>query len=270
MRKKMKKLLLSIAMILITTVAHAQSITVINNGKPGGSSDARTKMYTEGLSKLGYDVNFENISKMGVAVDFFIKSNDPTLMVYYSHVPVSQPLSHNSENFVMIEYAQPMYLCGTKSLQQLPDKVTVAYGKNYNPQMVEKLVNALGKTATVVPYKNSSAVLEAILGGDVDVAFNNQGKTLKYINSGKGQCFGHTGNSQTIGIDPIASDFDMPVMYATVIAKNVDIEKLRKEMLWLQETEMFVEYHTSKQLTKQTSDRNQELLTVKKSETAWK
>ena len=48
------------------------------------------------------------------------------------------------------------------------------------------------------------------------------------------------------------------------------IEKLRKEMLWLQQTEMFVEYHTSKQLTKQTSNRNQELLTVQKSETAWK
>lgn len=59
-------------------------------------------------------------------------------------------------------------------------------------------------------------------------------------------------------------------MYATVIAKNVDIEKLRKEMLWLQETQMFVDYHTSKQLSKQTYDRNQELALVKKSETAWK
>ena len=51
----MKKLIIALAMMFATTVAHADTITLINTGKPGGSSDARTKLYNQGLDNMGYD-----------------------------------------------------------------------------------------------------------------------------------------------------------------------------------------------------------------------
>lgn len=270
----MKKLIIALAMMFATTVAHAETITLINTGKPGGSSDARTKLYHEGLTNMGYDVQFENINKIGQSVDFFQKLDGPAMMVYVNIYAKHQPVTHNTENFVMVEYVQPLFVCSARPLAELGDEVTVAYGKTYNPEMVQKIVELTGKRAKVVPYKNSSAVLEAMLGGDVDIAFNNQGKTLKYIKSGKGTCFGNTSDNEVIGVAPLADnynvDFELPIMVATVISKGMNVDKLRKDLLALQKTAPFVEYHSKKKLAKFTKTRQEELDMVVASEAVWK
>ena len=270
----MKKLLIAFAMMFAATVANAQTITLINTGKPGGSSDARTKLYHEGLTSMGYDVQFENINKIGQSVDFFQKHDGAAMMVYVNIYAKHQPVTHTADNFVLVEYVQPLFVCSARPLAELGDEVTVAYGKTYNPEMVQKIVELTGKRAKVVPYKNSSAVLEAILGGDVDIAFNNQGKTLKYINSGKGICFGNTSADKVIGVAPLAAnysvDFELPVMVATVIAKGIDLDALRKDLAHLQTTQPFVDYHTKQQLAKFSATRQQELDMVVASEAVWK
>ena len=53
----MKTLIIIIFTLLSFGKTLAGEITLINNGKPGGSSAARTKIYHEGLKKLGYQVN---------------------------------------------------------------------------------------------------------------------------------------------------------------------------------------------------------------------
>ncbi len=271
----MKKIILALLMAMFLLPSQAKEITLLNNGKPGGSSDARTKLYHSGLEQLGYKVNYENIGKMAQAVDFFTKYDKPVMMVYYNLMSGSQSMVHTKDNYVALEYIQPMYVCTAVELDMLPKDVTVAYGKNYNPDMVRQIIKATGKNPTVVPYKNSSAVLEAILGGDVDIAFNNQGKSLKFIKSGKGSCFGHTGNSEAIGVQPLTKnfliDFELPIMIATVVAKNVDIAQLRKDVHKIILGDGFVEYHTSKHLqTYLNSTLDEEFKLIKESEKLWK
>lgn len=270
----MKKLLIALAMMFATSVASAETITIINNGKPGGTSDLRSKLYAEGLENLGYTVNFENIGKISQSVDFWQKHEGPAMMVYVNLFAAHQPITHNDENFVLIEYVQPFFVCSAVPFSELGDEVTVAHAKSYSVDIVKSVVEQTGKRVKTIPYKNSGATLEAILGGDVDIAFNNQDKTLKYIKSGKGHCIGNTSEQEVIGVPPLAQSFDikteMPMSVATVIAKDMDINKLRKDLAYLQTTQPFIDWHSKGQFAKFTGTRQQELDMVVASEAVWK
>ena len=270
----MKTLIIIIFTLLSFGKTLAGEITLINNGKPGGSSDARTKIYHEGLKKLGYQVNYENIGQITQSVEFFMNYDKPVLMTYVNIFAGKQEVLHTMDNFVLLEYLQPLYICSTKQMATLPENITVAYGKSYNPKMIFRIFEAMGKNATLVPYKNSGAVLEAILGGDVDVAFNNQGKSLKYLKSGKGSCHGHTGDVVSIGVEPLKAqyniDFELPIMIASVIAKNVDLDSLRKDLIEIINGKDFVDYHQKKKLITYTTSRIDEYKITKESELLWK
>jgi hypothetical protein len=120
----------------------------------------------------------------------------------------------------------------------------VAHGKGYDPAL---LTNLLGSDITLVPYKNSGAMLKGMLGGDVDMMVNNQGKSFKYMKSGNGTCE--------------ASDV-LPVMVATVIGTNVDLREIRKVIFDITMDKQFVEYHTSRKLTRPTGTWENELVIV--------
>ena len=49
----MKKLIIVLLTLFFTTVSYAETITVINSGKAGGSFNARTQMYKDGLIEQG-------------------------------------------------------------------------------------------------------------------------------------------------------------------------------------------------------------------------
>ena len=100
-------------------------------------------------------------------------------------------------------------MCRTNASKDKTGNLTVAHGKGYDPKLLTTL---LGDNVTLVPYKNSGAMLKGILGGDVDMMVNNQGKSFKYIKSGHGTCE--------------ASDV-LPIMVATVIGTNIDVQKIR-------------------------------------------
>ena len=70
----MKKLIIALLTLMFTTVGYAETqetITIINSGKAGGSFNARTQMYKDGLVAAGYQVKFENIGKISQAVKMF-------------------------------------------------------------------------------------------------------------------------------------------------------------------------------------------------------
>ena len=245
----MKKILftaLTIA-IMFVTVSLAETperITVINSGKAGGSFNARTQMYKEGLTAAGYDVQYENVGKISQAVKMFKASDEPTIMVYANNQVYKQDLFHTEDNFIIAEYQQPLFVCRTNASKDKTGKLTVAHGKGYDPKLLTTL---LGDNVTLVPYKNSGAMLKGILGGDVDMMVNNQGKSFKYIKSGHGTCE--------------ASDV-LPVMVATVIGTNIDVQKIRDTIFDITMDVQFIEYHTSRKLVRPTSTWDQELAIV--------
>ena len=242
----MKKILftaLTIA-IMFVTVSLAETperITVINSGKAGGSFNARTQMYKEGLTAAGYDVQYENVGKISQAVKMFKASDEPTIMVYANNQVYKQDLFHTEDNFIIAEYQQPLFVCRTNASKDKTGNLTVAHGKGYDPKLLTTL---LGDNVTLVPYKNSGAMLKGILGGDVDMMVNNQGKSFKYIKSGHGTCE--------------ASDV-LPIMVATVIGTNIDVQKIRDIIFNITMDVQFIEYHTSRKLVRPTSTWEQEL-----------
>ena len=187
-----------------------ESITIINSGKAGGSYNARTQMYKEGLTAAGYNVQYENIGKISQAVKMFKTSDEPTIMVYANNQVYKQDLFHTENNFIIAEYQQPLWICRTNASKDKTGMLTVAHGKGYDTAMLTEL---LGSNITLVPYKNSGAMLKGILGGDVDMMVNNQGKSFKYMKSGNGTCE--------------ASDV-LPVMVATVLGTNIDVQEIKK------------------------------------------
>ena len=233
--------------LLFVAVLKAETperITIINSGKAGGSFNARTQMYKEGLIAAGYDVRYENVGKISQAVKMFKASDEPTIMVYANNQVYKQDLFHTDNNFIMLEYQQPLYVCRTNASKGKVTALTVAHGKGYDTGLLTRL---LGTNITLVPYKNSGAMLKGMLGGDVDMMINNQGKSFKYMKSGKGSC---------------TPSEVLPMMVATVIGKHVDLWEIRKVIFDITMDIQFVEYHTSRKLTRPTGTWENELVIV--------
>ena len=203
------KHLIVLLTLLFATLSYAETIKLINSGKAGGSFNARTQMYKDGLVAAGYNVKYENVGKIAQAVQMFKDSDEPTIMVYANNQVYKQDLFHTEDNFIIAEYQQPLYVCRTNASKGKVTTLTVAHGKGYDSKLLTKI---LGKNITLVPYKNSGAMLKGILGGDVDIMVNNQGNSLQYIASGNGTC----------EVSKV-----LPIMVATVIGKNIDINRLR-------------------------------------------
>ena len=225
-----------------------ESITLINSGKAGGSFHARTQMYKEGLIAHGYDVVYENIGKISQAVEVFKDSNKPTIMVYANNQVYKQDLFHTKDNFIMLEYQQPLYVCRTNASKNKTGVLTVAHGKGYDPKLLTEL---LGTDIQLVPYKNSGAMLKGILGGDVDMMVNNQGQSFKYMSSGEGTCE--------------ASDV-LPIMGATVIGRNIDVQSIRPIIFDITMDLSFIEYHNSRKLHRPSGTWEEELALVQQLE----
>lgn len=248
----MKNIIIAIVLCCFATTTLAETITILNNGKVGGSFNARSQMYKDGLEARGFQIEFENIGKIGQAVKIFKETDKPTIMVYSTNQVYKQDLFHTQDNFVLLEYEQPMWICKTLDSLDKSGKVTVAHGKGYETDIIKKV---LGTDIVLVPYKNSSAILNGILAGDVDAAVNNQGKSLKYKASGQGTC-----EASTV----------LPVMQATVIGKNLDVKQMREVLLAVTYDDKFVEYHSSRKLARPTASAEQELQNVKQKTLGWK
>ena len=237
-------LLVAFSFIMVFNHAYSETqdrVVLINSGKAGGSFNARTQMYKDGLVAAGYDVKFENIGKISQAVKMFKEAEEPTIMVYANYQVYKQDLFHTENNFIIAEYQQPLYVCRTNASKDKTGVLTVAHGKGYDPALLTSL---LGSNITLVPYKNSGAMLKGILGGDVDMMVNNQGKSFKYMKSGDGTCE--------------ASDV-LPMMVATVIGINIDVQEIRKVIFDITMDVQFIEYHTSRKLVRPSSTWEQEL-----------
>lgn len=234
--------------MVFASVSLAETITILNNGKPGGSFNARSQLYKEGLEARGYVVNYESIGKIGQAIKIFRETIEPTIMVYSTNQVYKQNLFHDINNFIILEYEQPMWICRTFHSVDKQGSITVAHGKGYDTNIIKQ---ALGNNIVLVPYKNSGSILKGILAKDVDAAVNNQGKSLKYVNSGQGTCK--------------PSDI-LPVMQATVIGKNINVDQLREVILSITNDDKFVQYHRVRQLKKPESNN---LEVIKNNELTW-
>lgn len=242
----MKKIIIVIlAMFMsLSSLAQAKDITLIINGKPGGTFFQRINLYADGLKARGWEIRTVTTNYNG-AIKIFNESKTPVAMAWTDQMSSVYPINATNENFVLIEYQGPLYLCNITGKDA---------GKVGMPKMYPKApINKLG-SFTFVPYKNTGAVLNAVVAGEIDFAYMNQSKASKVEKMGY-KCDALQGLEQN-GI---------------VFAKNLDLESFRQELLQVLQNQDFVNFHTKAKFKTNTGlDREAELDAVQTSINKWK
>jgi len=190
----------------------AKPIRIVVPYPAGGSADLLPRIFSEKLSaKWGQPVLVENRPGAGgnIGAEFVYRA-DPDGYTLFASAPgplvVNQNLYRNlafdPSHFVPVSImaAIPNVLLVNPALPTRSVDGLIAYAKvnpgklNYGSQgsgSTSHLTAELFKTAagglkfTHVPYKGSAPAMTALLGGEIDLMFDNLGLTLPHIRSGK-------------------------------------------------------------------------------------
>lgn len=272
----MKKIIIVLFLLgqLISTnvFANNKNITIINPGKPGGELNQRTQIFKEGLEARGWKIDSQNIGNESQSVKFFKESKTPTLMVYTVSQLKSVPeyVVVSNDTFIVLEFEEPFFICSPNSKKLDKSKpTTVGYGKGYSKNKIGAIIKDLGyKNIKLVPYTNSGAVLKGLLAEEIDIAFNNQGKSTLYMKSKKGVCWAQTLKTEYMGV-PSANkvgSFDraLPTKAAILIGKNIkDKESVRAVAIEILKDESYNNFLKKSESSLAVSNYDKELTTVK-------
>lgn len=179
---------------------------------PGGLTDTLTREIATGLSaQLGQPVVVDNRPGGGGTIGMVAAAKSPadgyTIVMVYAGVasvnPVLIPdLPYNTlRDFAPISLAGgfPLALIARESLPVNNTKELIEYAKN-NPGKLnyasagnatsshitmELFLKSAGISMTHIPYKGEKPVLNDLMGGQVDVAFNSLTSVLPLMQSGK-------------------------------------------------------------------------------------
>ncbi len=179
---------------------------------PGGLTDTLTREIATGLSaKLGQPVVVDNRPGGGGTIGMVAAAKSPadgyTIVMVYAGVasvnPVLIPdLPYNTlRDFAPISLAGgfPLALIARESLPVNNTKELIEYAKN-NPGKLnyasagnatsshitmELFLKSAGISMAHIPYKGEKPVLNDLMGGQVDVAFNSLTSVLPLMQSGK-------------------------------------------------------------------------------------
>ncbi|HVQ61621.1 MAG TPA: tripartite tricarboxylate transporter substrate binding protein [Burkholderiales bacterium] len=190
----------------------AKSIRIVVPYPAGGSADLLPRIFSEKLSaKWGQPVLVENRPGAGgnIGAEFVYRA-DPDGYTLFASAPgplvVNQNLYRNlafdPSQFVPVSImaAIPNVLLVNPALPARSVDGLIAYAKanpgklNYGSQgsgSTSHLTAELFKTAagglkiTHVPYKGSAPAMTALLGGEIELMFDNLGITLPHIRTGK-------------------------------------------------------------------------------------
>jgi len=216
---KLKKILAGVACMVavgVTGVASAQSaypaqpIRFVVGFPPGGSTDIVTRILAEGLSKqLKQTVVVENkagaggiVAAAGVAN---AKPDGYTIFLGTVATNVINPMLRKNPGFDPIKdftmigqvgfYTNLILVGGDSQYKDLKDLVAHAKnesmtfstpGAGTSPHMTGEYFKMLsGADLLHVPFSGSAPALTALMGGHVDIAFNNLPAALGLVQSGK-------------------------------------------------------------------------------------
>ena len=200
----MKLLKIFLLTMFMTVSAHAETITVIVTGKPGGTFHARSMLYVEELTKLGWDTNIIQAGSCVKAEQIVKNTDDPVIMAWNSGSNAGKcDIMPTEENFIGLDYVAPMLWCSIYDSRDAlinffaeDEPIAFATGASYNRDIFDQLALELGKPMKIITYKNSGSALKGFIGGDADYIFTNLGKATKIVNGGHGECFLSSGTTK--------------------------------------------------------------------------
>jgi hypothetical protein len=252
----------------IDIIVPSKEVNVIISGKPGGSFFNRSQMYIDALTAKGYNVKIDNIGNISQSVFAFKKTSNPTIMVFANNQAAINNLPHNKDNFILLEYENALFLCGSADFVKDPK---IAYSKSFPKKNLLQLLKDQGiSNPKMVPYKNSGAMLKAILAREVDFMISTQSKSLQYLKYNKGICHAQTSNKTFMNIPPFKTEQKvLPIMHATVIGKNIN-NQIKNDIREISQNKEFKEYRFKNKLNEVDNDYNSQLIHVQQHENIWK
>jgi tripartite-type tricarboxylate transporter receptor subunit TctC len=210
------RLLLALASVLVSALAHAQDyparpIRIVVPYPAGGSADLVPRIFAEKLhAKWGQPVLVENRPGAGgnIGAEYVYRA-EPDGYTLMASPP--GPLVVNRNLYRKLAF-DPAAFVPVSILAEIPNVLLVnprvpahsieefiAFAKansdklNYGSQgsgstshlTAELFKSTAGLKITHVPYKGSAPAMAALLGGEVDLMFDNLGVTLPHVKSGK-------------------------------------------------------------------------------------
>ena len=210
------KLLAAASLAFASVAVHAQAwpakpVTMVNPFAPGGGVDAFGRPLSVILSKnLGQQFIVENMAGAGGTVgaasaakrhadgyNFFLGAVHHTIAeTLYTKLPYS--LEQDFVPLTVVAYVPNVVVVNPKypfkNVKELLDYARANPGKlNYGSAgngtthhlAVELFKTMTGAKLTHVPYKGAGPLMPALLGGEVDLAFDGMGTSATQIKAGK-------------------------------------------------------------------------------------
>lgn len=187
----MKKLLVALAVLIGFTVSAQakEKLYIINSGSTSGTFNAIMSTYAEDL-KTNYDVEYVQAKGCAKASAILSKIGDNKAFYISQGQKVAGTLSGKTkfcnfmptkETYVRSDVKYGMLFTKKGSVtgkELLSGSLKVAYNTNANEVWLGKFMEASGSKHQLVKYKNSKAVVLAVLNGEVDAGLVNSTKNV--------------------------------------------------------------------------------------------
>jgi hypothetical protein len=248
-KKLMKKTIgIVLAMILINTVAFAKDkLYIVNTGSTGGSYNGQLSAMASDLSNT-YNIEFvqsKGCAKGSANIKRITEAGEQVLYIWNA-LRTADNLNGKKDadcfmlptkkNFVNSALKYAMFFTnvdGISAEQLWTDGTTVAYNSASTKDYLTAVAKSKGVTWNFIPYKNSKAVVLAVMNKEVQAGFVNSASSVyKKMNVLKGL---YTTNPKgENGITALASvtDFERSAVVQAdmFLSKGGNIKKLRKNV----------------------------------------
>jgi len=213
----LKRLLVGIVLAFSVTSAFAQQfpsrpVRIINPFAPGGATDILARQMAQKLGEMwGQAVVVENRAGASGAIGVEMVAKSPpdgyTLLIATQTTHAANPALYPKLPYDAAKDFAPLTLAGSTPLalmvrpsipvtdvkqliahaQKNPAKLVYASGGNGTSQhLTAELMKSMSKTYMLhIPYRGAGPALADLLGGQVDLMFDNLPTALPHINSGK-------------------------------------------------------------------------------------
>lgn len=213
----LKRLLVGFALVFSVTSAVAQQfpskpVRIINPFAPGGATDIIARQMAQKLGEMwGQAVVVDNRAGASGAIGVEMVAKSPpdgyTLLIATQTTHAANPALYAKLPYDAAKDFAPLTLAGSTPLalmvrpsipvtdvkqliayaQKNPAKLVYASGGNGTSQhLTAELMKSMSKTYMLhIPYRGAGPALADLLGGQVDLMFDNLPTALPHINSGK-------------------------------------------------------------------------------------
>jgi tripartite-type tricarboxylate transporter receptor subunit TctC len=262
----MRRILASIALVLLGTIAFAQAqpfpsraVTLVSPFPPGGSTDAVARILAERMrAGLGQSVVVENVGGAGgsIAVGRVARANPDGYTIdigqWDTHVgngvvyTLNYDLQKDFEPIGLVSI-NPQVLVGRKGLPAEDLKSLVAWMKANPGKATFVNQNAAAQTAGVlmqrlagveflfVPYRGAGPAMQDILGGNVDLLVVQTAAVLPQVRAGTVKVFGQMAPKRSPAIPDIptmdeggVAGWHMPGWFALFAPKGTPKDVIAK------------------------------------------